>query len=62
VTNICKFCGNEWTARVADPKQCPHCKRIAWRDEAVAERVFTYHNDTNIALCLRRLQAELEGL
>lgn len=50
---ICPFCGYEWTSRVAEPKECPKCKKridegdkvkcnycgYEWNDKSISESV-----------------------
>jgi len=32
-TEKCKICGNEWIPRVENPKQCPNCKSLKWKEK-----------------------------
>ena len=28
---VCNSCNYRWVSKVADPKQCPNCKRYDWK-------------------------------
>lgn len=33
----CEACGYDWVSRVANPKQCPYCRRFNWQTVKVTQ-------------------------
>ena len=50
----CLRCGNEWTPRIEDVRQCPKCKSASWDKPKVdSGKVEVGWQKTNLLLCMR---------
>ncbi len=44
----CNKCGYEWFARKQEPRQCPRCKSMYWKDEIECKCISCTSQDKNI--------------
>ena len=57
----CKRCGYEWKSRVAEPKECPRCKRRDWDEEREGLKVGGVEYEERVKGAVERVVERVGG-